>query len=536
MEVSRLDLSNKYLRWGIFTFLFVAMSIIYYDSVLQHGPLGAHIWRQADCLSMTRNYMEGANFLEPEMDILLADDLSSGKSAGEFPLLYYITGKVWSWFGVSHMFFRVFYLLILYAGILSVFATLELVFKNFFISLMLSLLLFTSPVLAFYGISFLTDAPAFCFSLVGIYFLTRYHFTPKTWLLVVASTFFALSGLLKISMLIGFIFLAGILVLEAVTKVKTLGSKHFYQINWKEFLAFGLVIVSIFSWYYYASLYNAEHGFKYTFNDVHPFWAASEADLELFPEFVRNFTINVFFSRPVLFVLFFIGILNLFLYKRIPLFAYLANAVIILGTSCFFMLWLPLFGPHDYYFIALLILYPGILGPFLWYLFNTIENFAENKIFKTFVVIFFAFNVGYCTSVVKLHTFVTDGDHYLIGNHSFVSYMRWTNSDVFSEYYRWQDMRSYLGEIGVEDDAKLICFPDYSFNVTLYLVGHKGWTNFKGYTKTEEIQELVDHGADYLLIGSDDFRNADFLKPFTAHLIGESGEIYVYDLTNLQPE
>ena len=142
-------------------------------------------------------------------------------------------------------------------------------------------------------------------------------------------------------------------------------------------------------------------------------------------------------------------------------------------------------GIHDYYYIALLILFIGIFIPFLWYVKEHFYQIFEGKKTMVFGTIFLLFNFGYCLSVVKLKTRAQEGNFMLVGNHSFVEEMKWVNYDVSSNLYRYERIKPYLIEIGVPKDAKLICMPDESFNSTLYLVEHKGWTNFMNYSSSE---------------------------------------------------
>ena len=76
----------------LFLLLLVTFAGFYYDGVLDQPPLSNHLWRQTDCISLTQNYANGNSLLEPELHIQLADDNTSGKTAGEFPIIYYIIG------------------------------------------------------------------------------------------------------------------------------------------------------------------------------------------------------------------------------------------------------------------------------------------------------------------------------------------------------------------------------------------------------------------------------------------------------------
>src|SRR5687768_15134922 len=95
---------------GLFLLVFLIFAGFYYDSVLEKGPLNDHLWRQTDCLSMTRYYARGADFFEPEVNIQLGDKYTTGKTAGEFPILYYSIGKLWKVSGESYFTYRLVYL------------------------------------------------------------------------------------------------------------------------------------------------------------------------------------------------------------------------------------------------------------------------------------------------------------------------------------------------------------------------------------------------------------------------------------------
>jgi len=347
--------------------LFLIFAAFYYDSVLDKGPLNAHIWRQTDCLSITRNYAEGADFLKPEVNCLLADDFTSGRTAGEFPILYYGVGMFWKYFGESYFSFRLFYLLILFAGLFSFYKSLRILLNDHFWAISISALLFTSPLFVVYGISFVTDVPAFSFVLIALYYLLEYHLKHKRKLFFLSMAFFALAGLLKISSLIAFVFILFILLIESLS-VKSLTDKKLFKCDRYEWLGFISVILAIFSWYYYAEYYNTLHRMKYTFNSIYPIWNMKRENIGGLLRNVNNFPSYVFFSSSVLSVLLFIGIQNLFLWKKIPVFAFLSNVLIIVGSFLYFILWGPLMGNHDYYYAALLIIFVGILLPFIWFI------------------------------------------------------------------------------------------------------------------------------------------------------------------------
>ncbi len=513
----------------LFILLFVVFASFYYDSVLDKGPLNVHFWRQTDCLSITRCYSEGAGFFKPEMNIQLADDNTTGLTAGEFPILYYIVGTIWKIFGESYFSYRLFYLLILFVGLFTFYKSLRILLEDNYWAIAISALLFTSPVYVVYGISFLTDIPAFSFILIAIYFFLQYYRKKAQKLFFISMAFFALAGLIKTSSLIAFVFLSLIFILESFS-IKSLRNKKLFKCNKYEWIGFSSVILVIFSWYYYADYYNTLHGFKYTFNNIFPLWNIEKDVIGELKDNINNFTSNVFFSRYVLHALLFVGIINLFLWKRIPVFAFLSNVVITLGCIIYFVLWGPLMGIHDYYYSALLILFIGIFIPFIWFIKTNHPAIFHGYLLKIFLGIFLFYNFLYCLSAVKLKTLAHSGNFIMIGNQEFENLMKWSNLDA-NNWKKFESMRPYVRQIGINEEDKIISLPDPSFNVSLYLVNQKGWSNYLNYNRKEDIEKLIQKGAKYLFISDQKLLEEEYLTSFLSEQIGSYKGVEIYRLS-----
>ena len=514
---------------SIFVVLFGFVAIVYYDSVLDKPPMTQHMWRQTDCLSLTKNYAEGASFWEPKMHVQLGDQNTSGKSAGEFPILYYGIGQFWKFFGESYLSYRLIYLAILFFGVFAFYKTLLLILKNNFWAVSLALLLFTSPVYVYYGVSFLTDAPAFSFVLIALYFFTQYAIQGKQKLLYFSMGFFALGGLIKVSSLIAFLFLFGVLILETLPFQLLYGYKLFKQRK-REWIAFALTLAVIFAWYYYASYYNSIHNFKYTFNSIYPIWYSSSDELRTLLNDVQHFTSRIFFSRPMLWLLAIIGCFNLFLIKRIPIVAYLANIAILLASACYFVLWASLFRVHDYYYVALLVLFPGILIPFFLYLKGASPRVYNSRVTYFIFSGFLVFNIIYCLNIMQLKVNVQDKEYTIVGNAKLVNEMKWFHWNTIDKEHRFIRIKSYLNELEITKDKKVIVLPDPSFNTSLYLMDRKGWTNFMNYTTSDQINGLISNGAEFLLIAEPSLLKDPFLQPFLTKKIGEFEGIQLFTL------
>lgn len=514
----------------LFVFVFVLFSLVYYHSILNKGPLNVHLWRQTDCLSLTLNYAKGVPFFQPEMHIQMGDDYTSGKTAGEFPVIYYLVGQLWKIFGQSYFIYRAFYLLILFAGTYAFYRSLRILFGDRFLATVLALLLFTSPVFAYYGVSFMTDVPAFSFVLIALYYLLQYRQKEKMRFFVLSLLFFSLAGLIKVSSLIAFLFLFLILILE-IFPFRSLGDKKLFRYPRYELPGFVAVILIIFAWYYYAHYYNSIHHFKYTFNSIYPWWIMNDQEIHKLWQDVRNFTSLVYFSRPVLLLLLVTGIFNLFLWKKIPFLAYFSNIVIIAGSVVYFFLWAPLMGVHDYYYAALLVLFPGILIPFVWYARSQYRHLFSHRGVKWFLALFLFYNFVYCFSVMELKSFATRGSWFIVGNREYTDLMKYTNSSNAFKWFSFTDLKSRKKEFGIGDQDRVISLPDRSFNITLYFMDQKGWTDRVKIRKKEDIEYLIRKGATYLLISDTAMFKKEYIRPFLTHPVGSWKNIDVFKLS-----
>ncbi len=509
--------------------IIVALSIFYYDSLLDHPPMGIHQWRQTDCLVLTRNYMKGASFFEPELDILLADNYTTGKSAGEFPLLYYVVGKIWTLTGENLMLYRLLYLTILLACLYTLFKSAKYVLNNDFYAATITLLLYTSPLFVFYGVSFLTDVPAFCFSVIAVWFLIRYYQKAVPHAFSMAMLFFALAGLIKVSSLIPFLFFGFILLIESVFKVKTLKNQTVFKNKWYEWAGFSVVLLVIVAWYWYAHWYNLQHQFKYTFNAPYPVWKISgEKEWMQIIEGIRYHISPIFHNQVVWAVLLPVFIINLFLKNKIPPMAYWANILLPLGGLIYFMLWLPLFGIHDYYYTPFLSVMLGIFIPFIYFL---SIRFKNNKYLKTITGIFLIYSMWYAVEVVNLRKISQSGNDMIVNNEKFVSLMHWSNWNKSVTWDRFQNIEKYFIEIGVNPEDKIIALPDPSFSISLFYTNRKGWTNYMNYHKKEDIKYLIDKGAKFLFILDEKVLEENFIQPFITNPVGNYNGILIYRLS-----
>lgn len=512
----------------IFLLLFAILAILFYDSFLTKGPFNNHAWRQTDCLSLSHFYKEGASFFSPEMHNQLADGLTTGKSAGEFPILYYIVGKAWSLTGESFLTYRLIWLAIVFFGIFAFYKALRLLWGDWFWSTSLSLLLFCSPLFVAYGVSFLTDAPAFCFALVSGYFLVRYYRFRKWQSFAWFVFFFTLVGWLKISSLIGVIFVCGIYIFEIIPPIRARLKTKLYLGNWKEGIGLLIGFLLIFVWYYYARQYNLKHGFHYTFNNIFPFSLMSRKDIEDMKTVIWDLTSFQFFSRSILVLLALVGITNLSLWKKMSLTAYLSTPIILFGCCVYFYLWAPLLGVHDYYWIALLILMLAILIPFI-----NVLNVHYNKIFshwilKSVFALFLVYNLIDSYHITRFRTLNKYGDQVRqINDTLFIKMEALNGAHVHLDQF--EELQPMMRAIGISPNDKVISIPDPSFSISLYLMNQKGWSASRGYEDADYIKHLIkEKGAKFFVINNHEVQESEFIAPFLGEKILTHYEVEVF--------
>lgn len=518
----------------VFLFLLLCFAVAYYDGWLHREPLNEHLWRQTDCLSLTTHYMEGNGFFAPEMHNRLADKLQDGRSAGEMPLLYYLNGQVWRWIGESFLSYRLLSLVLLIGGLFTFYRSVRLILSSNFWGIVLSLLFFTFPLLVVYGAGFLTDGPAFALVLMALYFILKYHQQKKWRHFIFAMLLFALAGGLKVSSLIVFVFLGMVLVMDTIWQHGR-WRPGLFKGRTGEWAGFAGAIFFILAWYAYARYYNDLHNFKYTFNHIWPLWTLKPGQYEPWLEGLRYYTSAVYAPPWMILLLGGLWVSNLFLFKRIPLFAWLASLITGLGAGGYFLLWGAAFGNHDYYLIPLLILFPAIILPFFLYLQAYFPLLLRKNLVRAAFLLFLGLQFTYSLSVVKLKTLATEGEFRMTFNPAFVSLMRWVNWEQ-QQWRHYYEMRPWLLEKGIPEEALVISLPDPSFNTSLFLSGRKGWTDFKHYRSTADIDTLRSHGADYLFIGKDELLTEAYLAPFLHHPVGQFWHIHVFDIREDQEE
>jgi hypothetical protein len=498
----------------IFCFFFLVLSYFYgFHETLFYAPQSVHVWRQTNSLSLAMNYyQDNLPFLEPEMHNHFPDGGFSGKSVGEFPAIYYLVAQLWRLFGYNIWIFKLVHIVIFYLGLLSLFHSLIKITKSWFWSGFLSLLVFTSPMVIFYGPNFIPDVPALSFVFVAWFFLLKFLDSRKSYHLWFSASFFCLAMLLKITSAISFIAIGGWVFYEIFFIKK---DSCIFCFRWKHVIPFLLILVPVAGWYFYVEFYNRVHMGHISYHGIWPVWNITKEQFFRIVDAMDKIYFKEMYLPFTQYITMAIWLFLLIRIKRLkPVFRYF---ILVLPAGALFqlLLWFQVLEGHDYYVINLLVVFVIVWAIFFQYT-RTLKTMHQNILYGI-AFLFFAWNA---VSARERHQ---------------VRYTGWMNEmyhnmkallEIEPEFQRWE----------IEPDDKVISMPDWTINGTLTFMNRKGYTEFgSDFSKTETFYWRIEQGAKYFIVNDSAILSRDYLKPFIQNKIGEFKNIHVFDLRNVDP-
>ena len=138
-------LKNNLLLLLVLIILFFLNS---YNTTLFLRPSSIHQWRQADCLSIAKNYYEeGMNFFQPKIHF---QGPKEGKAVSEFPILNFTAAYLWKIFGEHEYLYRLLGYVIYLTAIFFLFnLLLRINIRPLFCFLIIGIVL-TFPLITYY--------------------------------------------------------------------------------------------------------------------------------------------------------------------------------------------------------------------------------------------------------------------------------------------------------------------------------------------------------------------------------------------------
>lgn len=494
----------------IFIILFAALCWYYsYNITFPQHPQSTHTWRQTNCLSITQMYYQyNLPFLQPEIHNQMCDGGLSGKTAGEFPIIYFVIAKIWQVFGKSELIYRLFQLLILFIGIFLLYKMLAPITGTPFRAGFVSMLVFTSPMFVFYGPNFLPDAPALAFTFIAWYFLYRFVVHRKYSLLWISSAFFFLAISLKITSATSLIAFGTWLIFETLFMKP---EKRLFDFRIKHFIPFILSTLLVFGWYLYVNYYNGVHQGSYSTLGIWPLWKLSAERFRDILDAVKRIYLREYFSPPLQYVTILIWIFMLFNIRKVPPFARFLLILMPVSFISVIVLWFDVLDGHDYYLITQM----QVLV-IVWAIFF---SFIKDKKHWNHPLV----------NVLILAVFALLANDGRMRHHE--RYKGWMNKGYKLEYEALTEIEPYFKKWNIVPEDRVICVPDPSINASLYYMNRKGNTNFGNeFSREEAFRKQIRQGAGYLVIIDTAMLKLPVIQKFATDFVGQYKNVKVYRL------
>lgn len=462
----------------------LSLLIIFYlfdfQTKLFTPPHGIHFIRQTDCLSFVSNYYHhGFDFFSPQLFTLNNDN---GKAVCEFPILYYITALLCLVAYEPVFILKLLTLTIVSIGFLYLFKLLQNLFHSIFYAWAFTLLFISSTILLHYSVNVLPDPAALGFTLIGWYHV--FNFKNRCFAHAWGFGFFAIAALLKVTFFI--------YPIAAVLYLCFMSRKPGNSFSLKRILGiFFISLLTVTVWNLYVLYYNAEnHAESFLLHAV-PIWKMSGQEVSVVMDHVFNYWHSEYFYQTTQHVFFIITMLSIAFIRRMEKEFLFLWIILILGSSCFIILFFPQFKDHDYYFITLL---PALI---------LIVSFSFRSLRKIIPIL--------------LNTWLLKGAFLVICILS-LNYagkkMKEREQRPMDEYSsiacKLNDAERILDSLKISKNAKIIIYPDLTANGGLYMINRQGW----GVSEIEEVHALESKATHLLLIDTNDREEFKFITVF----------------------
>ncbi len=523
--------SNPKLK-PLYLFLIISIGLFYlmgYQEVTTKGPFSRHSYRQSDSYAFALNYYYGKNkFFEPSILFVLED--KGSKAVSEFPILYYITAKIWTLTGVSPLVPRLINLIILFLGLFYLYKLSYKILKDHSWALLISLLMFSSPLLGYYGFNFIPNIPALGLAIIASYYYYKYQTSSKVHFLILSTFLFSLAALIKISSLFVFLAINAVLFFPNVLKIRKKPKTILMQLA-------SIVIVGaiVFFWYLFSKDYNSKNLEGLFRQDIIPIWNLSSQRIQNILNTVYTSTIIQFFNPFALIALGGLFITSIVFWKKTNRSLLLITSLLFLGITMFILLFFDGLDAHEYFLIDITVIIPAITITFLTTLKSLSLNLFNSKSAKSFAWILLILAMNYNVVMTRAHF----NPHEKIVTQNIplpnrvLEYWNWNYYDWEVHFKDYEGIVPYLRSLGIKFEDKVISIPDETPNKTLALLNQKGFSdyhysvNYKGSMATVRKIEL---GAKYMIVQGEESLLREDVAPFIQNQIGEYNGIKIYKL------
>lgn len=478
---------------------------------LFYRPKSVHQWRQADCTSQALNYHQNKiSFWKPQMHNQVG---LNGHAASEFPIYYYITGKLYDWFGFHEYFLRGLTLLTAIISWWFLYLFTRSLIGDPWLAFLPTVLLSTAPYYFFYANNFLPNVPALSFAIIGWYCFFKYWESTKFWWLYLMGSTMLLASLLKISEGISFVAILCLFPLSWFVKNDSLKSLFKKQHIVHYILVLILVLYPTIDWYVYAADFNKRMGNSASLLGTWSILDMTPQNFDLAGYLVFDVWWDQYHHPIITFLFIDLTVLMLVFWTRLHELLKWITLIILCGTFCYAMLWFKSIPMHDYYAVTFMI-YPVlllILG--LEYLTRILQVVNSNRLKNVLYLATFGLSVFVLFHNAKIQKV----------RHEKPSH----RSSLPEGSY---ELEPYLRSLGIKQTDRVYSVPDASPNVTLYLMNNIGFTEFTHGNNFGLDFFKNDKEVKYLIINDSSYLKRPDYQPYLKKQIGHYKGVNIYDL------
>jgi len=432
--------------------------------------------RQTDSLSFASQfYNTGYDFFHPALFNLKN---GNGNAACEFPITYYITSLFYGIFGKNYYFLKLVHLVIVYVGIYLIIQVAKQIIKDGFYAIIVGFTLFTSTIFNYYSFNYLPDIAALGFTFIGWYFINQYVKSQKTNRVIIAFSFFTLGGLLKVTYMINPFTLMVFALFHLIKK-----NKPFESNLLKKILLSGVTsTLLVFLWNAYMLHYNSTNNAT-TFNTkALPIWDINQQEISIVIDHITEYWYNSYFYPSTFHLLLILSIVSIVFYKKRSRNLTILTAILLAGSSAFFILFFAQFKDHDYYFMTFLPFFLLLLIHGIKTYSNLTHNFFIHSITKIVLIVLVIKGINYAKAGLEIRF--------------------QTVKDIYSEAgLSVRENEKGLQALHIPTKAKCIIATDLCPNGALYEINRMGWTveDTTDFT-TKNIHHFQKLGAGYIVL------------------------------------
>lgn len=500
-----------------------------YNKITTKGPYSRHTYRQSDSYAFALNYYhENNNFFEPAILTVIED--KGGKTVSEFPILYYITAQIWKITGVNPFIPKLLNLIILYIGLFYLYKLSNEILQDKYWSIIVSLFMFSSPLLGYYGFNYIPNTPALGIALIASFFYYKYHKESNKQDLTISTILFSLAALIKVSSLFAFLAINFVFFIYNIRNRKQDHKALYNQI------ISGIALFSILlGWFIFSRIYNSNNLDGLFRQDIIPIWKLAPEHIQKILNVVYTNTIIYFFNPIALLLLGVLLIISVIFRKETNQKMLYITLTILLGMTVFVLLFFEGMDEHEYFLIDTTIIIPAIVITFLTTLKGKFPKIYYSSIFKTATFILVLFSLNYSMVLTRAH--YNPKDKLVTSNFPLpkrvVDYWEWVHWDYEIHKGKFEGIVPYLRSLGIKFEDKVISVPDESPNITLSLMQQKGFTDYhysNHYQGRQITERKIELGAKYLIVEGEENLHRSDVAPFIKNQIGEYNGIKIFKL------